>query len=320
MSSNGISGATTLYVPDRMPSYTDRIAYKSQPRFAGSDHIKPLFFESCEAVATSDHKPVRACFEITLPENAFGIMVPKTIGKFAVINRISMASADIMRTKSAGAIQRNEPVPNILRLQMCDVQGTSLTTKESGVFVDASDPFMTIWADPAQIIHRSRKSVSTSSVRLRTPNPHWAGEVFRIDICTVDLHGLSSCAHIYIGVWDNSKAKATSLIGLMVVSMKDIIDAHLSGKSQYEFDGPIYNNALKQGRLKGTIHLAPAYDDGLPTNKSYSLLELSALTAAELNMEHDYNMGTTYQKSAADTTFLMEDEADPLTNNFCCLQ
>jgi hypothetical protein len=196
MSSNGISGATTLYVPDRMPSYTDRIAYKSQPRFAGSDHIKPLFFESCEAVATSDHKPVRACFEITLPENAFGIMVPKTIGKFAVINRISMASADIMRTKSAGAIQRNEPVPNILRLQMCDVQGTSLTTKESGVFVDASDPFMTIWADPAQIIHRSRKSVSTSSVRLRTPNPHWAGEVFRIDICTVDLHGLSSCAHI----------------------------------------------------------------------------------------------------------------------------
>ena len=34
----------------RLPSYTDRVLYKSLPRFR--DHIRPVYFDSCEDVLT----------------------------------------------------------------------------------------------------------------------------------------------------------------------------------------------------------------------------------------------------------------------------
>ena len=36
----------------RLPSYTDRILYKSLPRFADETHIKVLYFESVEEMLT----------------------------------------------------------------------------------------------------------------------------------------------------------------------------------------------------------------------------------------------------------------------------
>lgn len=36
----------------RLPSYTDRILYKSLPRFANEENIKVLYFESVEEMLT----------------------------------------------------------------------------------------------------------------------------------------------------------------------------------------------------------------------------------------------------------------------------
>ncbi|ETK87918.1 hypothetical protein, variant 1 [Phytophthora nicotianae CJ01A1] len=48
----------------RVPSYTDRIFYSS---LAGMrDALRCVSYESCEAVTSSDHKPVSACFEVEL--------------------------------------------------------------------------------------------------------------------------------------------------------------------------------------------------------------------------------------------------------------
>ena len=56
-----------FYDKKRLPSYTDRILYKSMSAFA--EKIKPEFFEAVEATMSSDHKPVRAGFKVVLPGN-----------------------------------------------------------------------------------------------------------------------------------------------------------------------------------------------------------------------------------------------------------
>ena len=46
----------------RLPAYTDRVLYKSYPGFR--NNLKVTEFTSVPAFTTSDHKPVRAQFEV----------------------------------------------------------------------------------------------------------------------------------------------------------------------------------------------------------------------------------------------------------------
>ncbi|KAL7692975.1 putative endonuclease/exonuclease/phosphatase, GPCR, family 2 [Plasmopara halstedii] len=48
----------------RVPSYTDRVLYSSLDGVR--DSLQCLSYNSCEAVTSSDHKPVSACFEVKL--------------------------------------------------------------------------------------------------------------------------------------------------------------------------------------------------------------------------------------------------------------
>eukprot|EP01035_Chromulina_nebulosa_P023805 gene23805-30883_t len=51
-----------FYDKKRIPSFTDRVLFKSAPIFAENIHTD--FFESCESVSSSDHKPVIAGFTL----------------------------------------------------------------------------------------------------------------------------------------------------------------------------------------------------------------------------------------------------------------
>jgi hypothetical protein len=62
-----------FYDPKRIPSFTDRILFKSLPGFR--EKITAESFESCEHAASSDHKPVRASFQIETTGGAKGIHV-----------------------------------------------------------------------------------------------------------------------------------------------------------------------------------------------------------------------------------------------------
>ena len=64
---------TNFYDPKRIPSFTDRILFKSLPGF--HENITTVLFESVEEVGSSDHKPVRAAFEIETCSGARGIHV-----------------------------------------------------------------------------------------------------------------------------------------------------------------------------------------------------------------------------------------------------
>lgn len=53
------------YVEKRVPSYCDRILWRSLPGAAGD--IKMMKFDSLRSISTSDHKPVSGLLQVTLP-------------------------------------------------------------------------------------------------------------------------------------------------------------------------------------------------------------------------------------------------------------
>lgn len=52
------------YSDNRLPSYTDRILYKSWSQY--SKNLELIAFQSCERVTSSDHKPVVGLFQLTV--------------------------------------------------------------------------------------------------------------------------------------------------------------------------------------------------------------------------------------------------------------
>ena len=54
--------AGTTYKDQRVPSYCDRILWKSMP--TRRKHIRQVSLRAVPSVSTSDHKPILACFEI----------------------------------------------------------------------------------------------------------------------------------------------------------------------------------------------------------------------------------------------------------------
>lgn len=61
---NGVENISDFYNTVRLPSYTDRVLYRSLPMF--ETHLKVDSFTSVEAALSSDHKPVQARFRLTL--------------------------------------------------------------------------------------------------------------------------------------------------------------------------------------------------------------------------------------------------------------
>ncbi|OWZ23068.1 Transmembrane protein [Phytophthora megakarya] len=98
----------------RVPSYTDRIFYSSLSGMR--DSLRCLSYDSCEAVTSSDHKPVSASFEVSL--------LASTQTPSAVVTEDSLWNANstdanpmILRDPSAG-IARMKDVPGACELRL----------------------------------------------------------------------------------------------------------------------------------------------------------------------------------------------------------
>ncbi|KAE8911217.1 hypothetical protein PF003_g4531 [Phytophthora fragariae] len=101
----------------RVPSYTDRVFYSS---LAGmQDSLRCLSYDSCEAMTSSDHKPVSACFEVALLATT-----QKTSSAFlstedSLWNANSTdANPMILRAEGAFAASRMKDVPGTCELRL----------------------------------------------------------------------------------------------------------------------------------------------------------------------------------------------------------
>ncbi|EGZ15988.1 hypothetical protein PHYSODRAFT_316101 [Phytophthora sojae] len=100
----------------RVPSYTDRVFYSS---LAGmQDSLRCLSYDSCEAVTSSDHKPVSACFEVALLASQ-KTSSASLLAEDALWNANSTdANPMILRAEGSFAASRMKDVPGACELRL----------------------------------------------------------------------------------------------------------------------------------------------------------------------------------------------------------
>ncbi|GMF47395.1 unnamed protein product [Phytophthora fragariaefolia] len=101
----------------RVPSYTDRVFYSS---LAGmQDSLRCLSYDSCEAVTSSDHKPVSACFEVALLVSSQKTSTASLLTEDASWNANSTdANPMILHADRTFAASRMKDVPGACELRL----------------------------------------------------------------------------------------------------------------------------------------------------------------------------------------------------------
>merc|ERR1711871_1293245 len=232
---NSIESETRFYDNKRMPSYTDRMLVKSLPGF--TDHVVDIGMESCEGVLSSDHKPVRAFFEVAT-----------TIGASGIIS--------------------SQHVANCVKLEISNLSAKGLASMDLN---GTSDPYVYVFADPPSIINEEASKTKTSVIQ-KDLNPVWTDEKLSITLDGCDIVGMKKNAHLYLTVWDEDTLYRDmsldhDLIGLIPVSFNDIIDSLESGKPIVRTE-ILMANGYANGTLSYTINaFQPESNDVMTTSK-----------------------------------------------------
>ena len=82
------------YKDQRISSYCDRILWKSHPLLAND--VRCLSYEAHGSIASSDHKPVSASFEIDCPPAFKADAVGKEPARSPILQFISLAGSDLL--------------------------------------------------------------------------------------------------------------------------------------------------------------------------------------------------------------------------------
>lgn len=248
---------STFYHPKRIPSFTDRILFKSQPTFRSN--LRSYFFESCEQAVSSDHKPVRAGFEVKLTRAEHDIVVDKQLLNWK--GKISK--------KTSG---KRADVP-MLHMTLSEMRGKNLEEMDSTMFGGGSDPYVVVSTDPASALlykgtllhgHEGIKS----SVISHNLDPVWP-DVLDLKFPSMDLKGLSRNVSIIISVWDWDRANADDLIGVVMVPLKDILLQHSQNKPYILNEAPLYSNTEIMGRFSAKIQVQGTFKDLMATYEKF---------------------------------------------------
>lgn len=224
------------YNHKRLPSYTDRILYKSTPTFKHAVH--PTFFESCEAATSSDHKPIRAGFEVDLHKGVEEILVDKNL-----------------------PLKKRHPDTQTLKLTLSNLKGHDLEEMDSQLFGGGSDPYIVITTDPSHLLLAKGKlhcddNVEThgtkTSVIKHDLNPVWK-DVIELELASVDIASLTQNASLIFAVWDEDMMNAHDLIGVLTIPLKAVFESFQKYSNRFTFDDVLRCNSEVMGRISGTI-------------------------------------------------------------------
>ncbi len=245
LSMSEVDNFDDFYNEKRIPSFTDRILYKSLPAFAKC--IQPLYFDSCEHATSSDHKPVRAGFKLDICKGKEDIFVDRELITKAVHNGVRS-----------------------LHLKVYNLKGFNLEDMDVG---GGSDPYVLIVTDPPSLLmHRSKivkhNNGVKSKVITKNLNPVWK-DPMTLEIASLDLEGLSRNASLIFSVWDEDTFNADDLIGSSSVPFKDILESIFVKNKPFDFNLVLKSNAEIMGRLTGTVGLEGNPGDYLEAAKGF---------------------------------------------------
>ncbi|KAK1928265.1 Phosphatidylinositol 3 [Phytophthora citrophthora] len=169
------------YLLERVPSYCDRILYKSLPGLRGN--LKLQRFSCFEAIATSDHKPIAAAFHVS-------------------------RSSPV----SSGSVEKSTLV-EIVDLTGKDLPGLDLA--------GLSDPYVKFYSTPSNAVQTeaSGSHPSTSTIS-NTCSPKWRNDqVPKIHVLCDNERDLKR-VHLTLVVMDYDATSKDDLMGVASVSLE----------------------------------------------------------------------------------------------------
>jgi hypothetical protein len=230
-----------VYKEQRIPSYTDRILFKSAPGLA--QNLKPLSYEPCADFITSDHKPVRGAYSIKSNE---------AMGYFKLHGD--------------------------LHLEFRKMRCSNLLAGDSD---GKSDPYlMFIWdsidlhTDQVSLMDKARELwVGRSWPRTRyiskTLNPYWKGERMRLSASETQI---GHDAMLFVAAIDFDALGKDDFLGGMALNVRDLIKmARGEATKTVDIDQNLTRNGKFSGRIKFKIDVTIIQRKNEPSSRLLAL-------------------------------------------------
>jgi len=213
------------YKDQRVPSYTDRILFKSAPHL--SDNLRQIAYEPCEDFITSDHKPIRGAFSL----------VPN-----------DMVSARPVEGKHRLAFTQLE----CSDLPAADVSGTS-------------DPYIKFIWDSADMSEdnnminfkfwqRGKDRFPKTSYKNKTLNPKWPEKTITLATSGSEIN---VDAMLYLCVYDYDFLSGDDILGTLPLSLQHLIAMNpMESSKELLFDLPLERCGKFEGRIKFKVEVS----------------------------------------------------------------
>ena len=255
------------YQEKRTPSYTDRILWKSAHGL--ENDVRPLLYEPVSDYATSDHKPVRGVYSI------------------------SMKGQEIIKCKPGDRRSQLVPAgrrkPNNLHIFISDISCQDLSRAWEG---RQNAPYILFVTDPEELVRAERSTgqkivdklglggyterfSQSASTRVRDgfirtrvnkedgENPDWGDAEVHLKVKQVGIDGPEDLAgaNLYLNVYDLQGFSANEddyLIGTVALNLQELAKDSDDGDDHASSGYKERKNLFKS--IKGTGNSAPIFD------------------------------------------------------------
>ena len=227
------------YKTQRVPSYTDRILFKSAPGL--SANLTPLAYEPCIDFVTSDHKPIRG---------AFAVAANETIGGKQVEGDLEISF-------------RNMSCSNLVA---------------SNVSIRATDPYLMFVWDGIELEHEGASLLDKLWTLLgskawprtrfisRTLNPDWGSDTIKLSASSPIV---GTDAMLFVIAMDfDAGPTPNSFLGAVSLNVKDLVTmGPRETTKELSFDMPLQ----RHGVAAGTIQFSLDVKAGSPRHRRFTL-------------------------------------------------
>mmetsp|Transcript_23895 Transcript_23895/g.29077 ORF Transcript_23895/g.29077 Transcript_23895/m.29077 type:complete len:659 (+) Transcript_23895:37-2013(+) len=233
------------YNTKRIPSYTDRILWKSNDTL--ESNLQPFLYEPCIGYTASDHKPIRGAFVIQPNMDTCDTLTSSTAPKRGLSN-----------------------IPRKLHIFIEDISCTGLTTDS---FISTCNPFISLVTTPEalcekvkkkfltklKLFHskdeaRSHKGFPRTTIMKNKSDPEWKN---------LDLHLVTTAWNrktlngglLHITAFHYGGVSEENVIGSVTINLQTpfFLEEGDSTMKTEEINRPLMKNGLETGRLKCTL-------------------------------------------------------------------
>ena len=274
------------YVDQRLPSYTDRILWKTADEL--EDGVVPLSYESIDGFSSSDHKPIRGIF-LVKPNEPFSLR-PRVLRHRSMKN---MTPKSLLRRKKKTLREDHSSAGEAMHLFISDLSCT-LMNKQSGsrpkflpnepprrkalnpYLLLVSDPEIAIrkpfrkfdrWTSKAMFWRTTKNGWRRSSVKKATSSPEWTDEEIHAEVKThhhdgsaIDLAG----SMLRLTVMNFNPAGDDEILGTYTANLVALVksclrvgepnaSSTLSPVQGLPVDAPLLLNGMEVGRIRCSI-------------------------------------------------------------------